>query len=130
MTPVKELTKAEEQIMQYLWELDKAFLKDIVDQFPEPKPAYTTVQTVVRVLTQKGVIGYNTFGKTNQYYPVISKDEYFRRHFKGVVKNFFNGSVSNFASFFTDDKDLSLSELERMKQLIESKIDNLKKNDD
>ena len=83
---MKELTKAEEQVMRYLWELNEAFLKDIVDQFPEPKPAYTTVQTVVRVLTQKGVIGYKTFGKTNQYYPIIKKDEYFRTHFKGRCK--------------------------------------------
>ena len=124
------LTKAEEQIMQYLWELDKAFLKDIVEKFPEPRPAYTTVQTVVRVLTKKKFIGYDTFGKTNHYYPLVSKKDYFRGHFKGVVNNFFEGSVSNFASFFTDDKDLSLSELEEMRQLIESKIDKLKESDD
>jgi len=127
---MKELTKAEEQIMQYLWELDKAFLKDIVDRFPEPKPAYTTVQTVVRVLTKKGFIGYKTFGKVNQYYPIVAKNDYFRKHFKGVVKNFFNGSVSNFASFFTEDDELSLTELERMKRLLESKIDQLKRSDD
>lgn len=127
---MKELTKAEEQIMQYLWELKKAFLKDIVDKFPEPSPAYTTVQTVVRVLTKKKFIGYETFGKTNRYYPLVSKEDYFRGHFKGVVDNFFNGSVCNFASFFTDDKDLSLSELEKIRRLIETKIDNLKKNND
>lgn len=123
---MKELTKAEEQVMQYLWELGKAFLKDVVEKFPKPRPAYTTVQTVVRVLTKKKFIGYETFGKTNQYYPLVSKDDYFRGHFKGVVNNFFNGSVSNFASFFTDDKDLSLSELEKIRQLIETKIDKLK----
>jgi BlaI family transcriptional regulator, penicillinase repressor len=127
---MKELTKAEEQVMQYLWELEKAFLKDIVEKFPEPKPAYTTVQTVVRVLTKKEFIGYETFGKTNQYFPLVLKKDYFRGHFKGVVNNFFNGSVSNFASFFTDDKDLSLSELENMRQLIDSKINKLKDNDD
>lgn len=123
---MKELTKAEEQVMQYLWELEKAFLKDVVDKFSEPKPAYTTVQTVVRVLTKKKFIGYETFGKTNQYYPLVSKGDYFRGHFKGVVNNFFNGSVSSFASFFTDDKNLSLSELEDIKQLIDSKINKLK----
>jgi predicted transcriptional regulator len=127
---MKELTKAEEQVMQYLWELEKAFLKDIVERFPEPKPAYTTVQTVVRVLTKKEFIGYETFGKTNQYYPLVTKRDYFKGHFKGVVNNFFNGSVSNFASFFTDDKDLSLSELENMRQLIESKINKLKDTND
>ncbi|MCV9386015.1 BlaI/MecI/CopY family transcriptional regulator [Reichenbachiella ulvae] len=123
---MKELTKAEEQVMQYLWELEKAFLKDIVEKFPEPRPAYTTVQTVVRVLTKKKFIGYETFGKTNQYYPLVSKGDYFRVHFKGVVNNFFNGSVSKFASFFTDDKELSITELEQMRQLIETKIKNLK----
>ncbi len=127
---MKELTKAEEQVMLYLWELEKAFLKDIVEKFPEPRPAYTTVQTVVRVLTKKEFIGYETFGKTNQYFPLVSKVDYFRGHFKGVVKNFFNGSVSNFASFFTDDNDLSLSELESMQKLIESKINKLKDTDE
>lgn len=127
---MKELTKAEEQIMRYLWELEKAFLKDIVEKFSDPKPAYTTVQTVVRVLTKKGFIGYDTFGKTNQYYPLVAKNEYFSGYFRGVVKNFFNGSASNFASFFTNDSNLSLSELEKMKQLIESKIDSLKRSDD
>lgn len=127
---MKELTKAEEQVMQYLWELEKAFLKDIVEKFPAPKPAYTTVQTVVRVLTKKKFIRYETFGKSNQYYPLVSKSDYFRGHFKGVIKNFFNGSVSSFASFFTDDKDLSLSELEQMRQQIESKISEMKDNDD
>lgn len=123
---MKELTKAEEQVMQYLWELEKAFLKDIVDKFPEPKPAYTTVQTVVRVLTKKKIIGFEVFGKTNQYYPLVSKVNYFKGHFKGVVNDFFNGSISNFASFFTDDNNLSLSELEKMQQMIASKIDKLK----
>ncbi len=125
---MEELTKAEEQVMQYVWELNKAFLKDVVEKFPEPKPAYTTVQTVVRVLTKKKFIGYETFGKTNQYFPLVAKSDYFRGHFKGVVNNFFNGSMSNFASFFTDDKDLSVSDLEKMRQLIETKIDNLKQN--
>ncbi len=127
---MKELTKAEEQVMQYLWELKKAFMKDIVEKFPEPKPAYTTVQTVVRVLTRKKFIGFETFGKSNRYYPLVQKKDYFRGHFKGLVNNFFNGSVSNFASFFTEDKDLSLSELEDIKQLIDSKIHELKKNND
>lgn len=127
---MKELTKAEEQVMKYIWELKKVFLKDVVDKFPEPKPAYTTVQTVVRVLTKKGFLGYDTFGKTHQYFPLVSKDKYFRGHINGVVKNFFNGSVTNFASFFTDDNNLSISELEKMRQLIETKIEKLKEDDE
>ncbi|MFA8435798.1 MAG: BlaI/MecI/CopY family transcriptional regulator [Marinifilaceae bacterium] len=123
---MKDLTKAEEQVMQYIWKLEKAFLKDIVEQFPEPKPAYTTISTVIRVLVKKKFIAYNTYGKIHEYFPLVSKDVYFKNHFKGVVKNFFSGSVSNFASFFTNDEDLNLTELEKMKQMIEKKINALK----
>lgn len=123
---MKELTKAEEQVMQYLWKLEKGFLKDIVDEFPEPKPAYTTVSTVIRVLVKKGFIAFNTYGKIHEYYPEISKSEYFRTHFKGLVKNFFNGSNTKFASYFTNGKDLNLTELEEIKQMVEQKINELK----
>lgn len=127
---MKELTKAEEQVMQYLWKLEKAYLKDIVEQFPEPKPAYTTISTVVRVLVKKKFINYHTHNKVHEYYPLITKDNYFMKHFKGIVKSFFNGSVSGFASFFTENEDLTLSELEKIKQLIELKMDKLKENED
>jgi predicted transcriptional regulator len=123
---MKELTKAEEQVMQYLWKLEKGFLKDIVDEFSEPKPAYTTVSTVIRVLVKKGFIAFNTYGKIHEYYPAISKSEYFRIHFKGLVKSFFNGSNTKFASHFTNGKDLNLSELEEIKQMVEQKINELK----
>lgn len=123
---MKELTKAEEQVMQYIWKLEKAFLKDIVEQFPEPRPAYTTISTVIRVLVKKGFVNYKSYGKIHEYFPLVSKVEYFRQHFKGVVQNFFSGSVSNFASFFTDDDNLNLSELEEMKQVIEKKMNELK----
>jgi BlaI family transcriptional regulator, penicillinase repressor len=123
---MKELTKAEEQVMHFIWKLEKAFLKDIVDQFPEPKPAYTTISTVIRVLVNKGFINYNTYGKVHEYFPLVSKDDYFRSHFKGVVKNFFSGSVSNFTSFFTNDEELNLTELEQIKKMIEKKISELK----
>ena len=123
---MKELTKAEEQVMQYVWKLKKAFLKDIVEEFPEPRPAYTTISTVIRVLVKKEFLGYNTYGKTHEYFPLVSKEVYFKQHFKKVVRNFFSGSVSNFTSFFTDDDDLNLTELEEMKQTIEQKITELK----
>ncbi|GAA0727144.1 BlaI/MecI/CopY family transcriptional regulator [Aquimarina litoralis] len=124
---MKDLTKAEEQVMKYLWKLEKAFLKDIVEQFPEPKPAYTTISTVIRTLVTKKFISFNVYGRIKEYYPLISKEQYFKSHFKGVVKNFFSGSVSKFALFFTKDEDLNVSELEEMKQLIEDKIELLKK---
>lgn len=126
---MKELTKAEEQIMQYLWKLEKGFLKDLVEQFPEPRPAPTTVSTVIRVLVKKEFIAYNTYGKIHEYYPLVSKSEYSQGQLKGMVKSFFNGSVTNFASFFTNNEDVSLTELEEIKKLVESKIEKLKKDE-
>ncbi len=123
---MNELTKAEEQVMKYVWKLEKAFLKDIVEQFPEPKPAYTTISTVVRVLVRKEFLKFETYGKIRQYYATISKESYFKTHMKGVIGNFFSGSPSKFALFFTNNEDLDLTELEKMKVLIESKIQQLK----
>lgn len=121
------LTKAEEQVMQYLWSIEKGFLKDIVEQYPDPKPAYTTVSTVVRVLVKKGAIGFNTYGKVNEYYPLIKKKDYTKRFMKTLVKNFFNNSQQQFASFFTKESDLSVSELEELKRLIDQRINEQKK---
>jgi len=116
-----KLTKPEEQIMQYIWKLEKAFLKDIVEEFPEPKPAYTTISTVVSVLVKKNFINYKTFGKTREYYPLITKNNYFNNHMKEVIGSFFNGSTSKFASYFTKNEHLNLT-----KQAIEEKIQLLK----
>lgn len=121
----KELTKAEEQVMQYLWNVQKGFLKDIVDQFPNPKPAYTTISTVIRVLVKKGFIGYNSYGKINEYYPLVSKNDYFQNHVKSIIDHFFNGSAPEFASFFANEQ-LNLSELEEIKMLIDEKIKKIK----
>lgn len=121
----KELTKAEEQVMQFLWKLERGFLKDIVESFPIPRPANTTVSTVIRVLVGKKFIGYKTYGKSNEYYPLISKAEYFNRKLKPIVANYFNGSIANVTSFFANAQ-LNLSELEAVKKLIEEKIKNLK----
>ena len=123
---MKELTKAEEQVMHFIWELKKGFLKDIVDAFPEPKPAYTTISTVIRVLVKKGFIGYNTYGKVHEYFPRITRQAYFRKHVKSLINNHFNGSVVNFASFFTGDENMDVGELEEIRQLIDRKIDELK----
>ena len=121
----KTLTRAEEQVMQYLWTLERAFLKDIIEQFPEPQPAYTTVSTVIRVLVKKEFIGYKTYGKINEYYPLISKNEYFSKQVKPIISNYFKGSSSSFASFFASEK-LNLSELEEIRLLVEEKIKKLK----
>lgn len=121
----KSLTKAEEQVMQYLWELDHAFLKDIVEKFSEPRPAYTTVSTVIRVLVKKEFIGYKTYGKTNEYYPLVSKADYFQHRVKPVISNYLNGSPAALASFFTNTK-LNLSELEEIKKLVDDRIKKIK----
>lgn len=124
---MKELTKAEEQVMQYIWELKSAFLKDIVDRFPEPKPAYTTIQTVIRILVKKKFIGYHTFGKANQYYPLVKKEFYSKWNFKTFLKEYFNNSISDFASFFTNDKDLDIKDLEEIQHIVHKKINQKKK---
>jgi BlaI family transcriptional regulator, penicillinase repressor len=121
----KELTKAEEQVMQILWGLEKSVLKNIVEKFPVPRPATTTVSTVIRVLVKKGFIGFNTYGKINEYYPLISKNDYLKRKVKPIITNYLNKSPSAFASYFTEAK-LNISELEQIKKLIEEKIKKLK----
>ena len=122
---LRELTRAEEQIMQYLWKIEKGFLKDIVEQFPEPRPAYTTVSTVVRVLVRKGFIGFNTYGKVNEYFPSISKTDYFKKKVKPIISRYLKGSPTNMVSYFTN-AELNLTELEEIKKLVEERIRKLK----
>ncbi len=117
-----QLTNAEEQIMKYLWKLEKAFMKDIVDAFPEPKPAYTTIATVIKRMTDKGIVAFNQFGKVREYYPVVKKPEYFSNQINSMIKDFFNNSNTQFASFFTNETNLSVSELEELKQMIDDQI--------
>jgi predicted transcriptional regulator len=120
---MKELTQAEEQIMEYLWQIEAGFVKDIRDQFPDPKPAYNTVSTIVRILEKKGVIGHRAFGKSHQYYPLVTKKEYKQRRFRDVLRKHFSNSYKSFVSFFTKEEDLSLSELEEMRQMVEEEIE-------
>jgi len=123
---MKELTKAEQQVMNHIWELNKSFLKDIVDAFPEPRPAYTTISTVIRVLVKKGFVGYNTYGKVHEYHARISRQSYFRTHVKSLINNHFEGSVVSFASFITGDETMNMGELEEIRHLIDQKIEALK----
>jgi BlaI family transcriptional regulator, penicillinase repressor len=121
----RTLTRAEEQVMQYLWGLDKAYLKDLVEQFPEPRPAYTTISTVVRVLVKKGFIGFKTYGKVNEYYPLVTKQKYFQRSVKPMISNYLNNAPGAIASFFANDQ-LNLTELEELKKLIDERIKKMK----
>ncbi len=118
---MKELTKAEEQVMQVLWKLEKGFLKDIVESMPDPKPAYPTVSTVIGVLVKKEFVGHNTYGKVNEYYPLIKKQEYFRKHMKRLVTDFFGNSWQGFVSSFANS-EISLNDLEAIKKEIEAQI--------
>jgi BlaI family transcriptional regulator, penicillinase repressor len=111
---MKELTKAEEQIMQELWMLEKAFVKDIIDRLPEPKPAYNTVSTIIRILERKGFVDHLAFGKTYQYFPVLSKKEYTRTYFKNFLSGYFSNSFQEMVSFFAKEDKMSLSDLENM----------------
>ena len=129
MTRKKELTRAEEQIMHYLWKIEKGFVKDIIEQFSEPRPAYTTITTIIRILVRKGFIGYHQYGKTNEYYPLVSKSIYVDNHLREIVKKYFNGSVTKFASFFAQDDNLSISELEELNKLIDDQIKKRKTNE-
>lgn len=111
--------------MQFIWKLERCFLKDVVENFSQPRPAYTTVSTVIRVLVRKKFVGYKTYGKINEYYPLISKADYFNRKLKPIIANYFNGSTTSLASYFANAQ-LNLSELEEVKALINEKIKKLK----
>ncbi len=111
---MKELTKAEEEIMQVLWNLEAAFVKEIIDRLPEPKPAYNTVSTIVRILQEKGFVGHEAFGKSHKYHPLITKASYTQSFMKGFVKKYFSGSYQQMVSFFTKQEELSLNELEQL----------------
>jgi predicted transcriptional regulator len=123
---MKELTKAEEQVMQALWEIRKGFVKDIILLLPEPKPAYNTVSTFIRILEKKGFVGHEDFGKTYRYYPLITKKEYTKKYLQNVVSNHFENSWQSLFSFFTHESKLSLSELEEIKGMLENEIEKKK----
>lgn len=111
---MKELTRAEEQIMQELWMLEKAFVKEIVDRLPEPKPAYNTVSTIIRILEKKGFVDHYAYGKTHQYFPLISKTDYTKSYFRNFLNGYFSNSFQEMVSFFAKEDKLSLSDLEEI----------------
>ena len=124
---MKKLTKAEEQIMQVLWDLGKGFVNDMVNLLPEPKPAYNTVSTIVRILEQKGFIAHKAYGRTHEYYPLINKEDYSREYLNNFTRNYFSSSYKALASFFAQSENLSIKELEEIKLLVEAQIENHKK---
>ncbi len=118
-----ELTKAEEQIMQILWDLEKAFVKNIIEQLPDPKPAYNTVSTIVRILEKKGFVSYKAYGKTHEYFPLVSKEEYTKAHLDNFIKNYFSNSFEKMVSFFAREKNLSVHEMEDILKIMEEEIE-------
>jgi len=119
---MKELTKAEEQIMQVLWRLGRGLVKDILDELPEPKPAYNTVSTIVRILERKGFVSYKAYGKTHEYFPVVAMNEYRREYLRSLVHRYFGNSYQELVSFFARDRNLTLSELEEIRASLAEEI--------
>jgi predicted transcriptional regulator len=119
---MKELTRAEEQIMHVLWYLEKAYVKDIIERLPSPKPAYNTVSTIVRILEKKGFIGHEAFGKTHLYRPLVAKEDYTQAFLQSFVRNYFGDSYQELVSFFARDKNLTVSELEEILTALREEI--------
>jgi len=115
---IKDLTRAEEQIMQVMWQLDSAFVKEVIDYLPEPKPAYNTVSTIIRILEVKGFIGHEAYGKSHKYHPLISKDEYKRHATEKLLGNYFENSVESMFSFFVKEEKLELSDVDEILKMI------------
>ena len=122
-----QLSNTEEQLMEHLWKLEKAFMKDLLEAYPEPKPAPTTTATLLKRMTDKNFVSYTEFGNSREYYPLVKKEDYFSKHVNGLIKNFFNDSASQFASFFTRETNLTEKELEELKKIIDVELQKKKK---
>lgn len=114
-----DLTKAEERIMQILWKLEKGFIKDILEEFPEPKPPYNTISTIIRVLVKKEIVSYNSYGGSHQYYPLISKEKYRKGQLNKLVSDYFNNSFKQIVSFFSENKDINANEVDEVMKMLE-----------
>jgi predicted transcriptional regulator len=117
-----QLSKTEEQIMELIWKKEKVFLKDLIECFTDPKPASTTIATLLKRMQDKGFVGYTLFGNSREYYPLVKKSDYFSKHVNGIIKDYFGDSALQFASFFTKTSNLTTSELEDLKKIIDKEI--------
>jgi BlaI family transcriptional regulator, penicillinase repressor len=125
---MRELTRAEEQVMQVLWKLKKGFVKDILENFKEPKPAYNTVSTIVRILQDKGFIGHKAYGRTHEYFPLVSKSDYSKNHLSIFVNDYFSNSFEKMVSFFAKEKGISVKEMEDIMKIMEGEVKKQKLN--
>ncbi|REG81254.1 BlaI/MecI/CopY family transcriptional regulator [Algoriphagus antarcticus] len=121
-----KLSRTEEELMNHLWRLKRAFMKDLLDAYENPKPATTTISTLLKRMQEKEFVGYEAAGKLREYYPLVTKESYFSKHLKGLIKNFFNDSPAQFASFFTKKGELSEEELLDLKSIIEDQLNQKK----
>jgi BlaI family transcriptional regulator, penicillinase repressor len=121
-----KLSKSEEQLMQYIWKRKKAFMNELLDMYPEPKPANTTVATLLKRMKDKGYIGYEQMGRSRQYYATVKKSDYFSRHLKGLIEKYFDDSPSTFASFFTRETDLTEDQLKDLQDIVEQELERRK----
>lgn len=119
---MKELTKAEEQVMKALWSIEKGFVSDVVEALPKPRPANTTVATIIRILEKKEFVSHRTYGKNHEYYPLVSKETYTENYIRNLTTNYFDNSFLQLVSFFANEKNLSVNELEKLKSLIDNEI--------
>jgi len=113
------LTKAEERIMQILWDLERGFIKDIQEQFPKPKPPYNTISTIVRVLVKKEIVSYKSYGGSYQYFPQITREEYRSEQMGRLMNNYFGNSLKEVVNFFSEKRDLDVHELNEALQMLE-----------
>jgi len=118
---MNKLTKAEEQVMQYLWQIEKGFLKDILELFPEPKPHTNTISTILKILMEKGFVSHKTFGRQHEYFPVVTKESYSGRSIRSLVKNYFEGSYTNAVSFLVEENEISVKDLELLLNELKNK---------
>jgi predicted transcriptional regulator len=116
------LSTAEEQLMQLLWKQDRAFMKDLIEAYPDPKPATTTIATLLKRMQDKKFVDYTQFGRSREYFPLVEKTDYFSKHVNGLIKDFFNDSAAQFASFFTQETNLNQKELEELRALIDQQL--------
>ena len=122
-----QLTRAEEEVMQVLWTIEKGMVNQILEKFPNPKPAYNTISTIIRILEQKGFVSHKAYGRTHEYFPLIEKGEYTRFYFSNFLANYFSNSYHSLASFFAKDGNLSIRELEDIQKTITEEIKKQKK---
>jgi len=115
---MRDLTKAEEQIMHVLWQKGPCFVKEIIPELPEPKPAYSTTSTIVRILQDKGFVGHQAFGPTHQYFPIVSKEDYSHFTMKKMLNNYFDGSMKKMVSFFSKKEKMDINELEDILEIV------------